>query len=83
MFELDTPPQEGNKLTDLNHSFWMNDEIKKEIRNVIVTNTSVKGKKLELITRSGESKPVSLYAKIIHEESTLERKIIVVIKELL
>jgi len=82
MFELDTPPQEGNRLTDLNHSFWMNDDMKKEIRNVIVTNTSVKGKKFELTTRSGQQKEVALYTKIMHEEPTLERKILVVIKEL-
>lgn len=81
MFELDTAPNEGNRLTDLSHSFWMNDEMKKEIRNVIVTNTSVKGKKFQLITKSGEEKTVSLYAKIMHEEPTLERKILVVIKE--
>jgi len=82
MFELDTPPQEGTRLTDLNHSFWMNDDMKKEIRNVIVTNTSVKGKKFELTTRSGQQKEVALYTKIMHEEPTLERKILVVIKEL-
>jgi len=82
MFELDTPPREGNRLTDLNHSFWMNEEMKKEIRNVIVTNTSVKEKKFQLTTRSGQQKEVALYTKIMHDEPTLERKILVVIKEL-
>lgn len=82
IFELDTSPREGNRLTDLNHSFWMNEEMKKEIRNVIVTNQSVKGKKFQLTTRSGEHKSVSLFTKIMQEEPAFERKILVMIKEL-
>jgi PAS domain S-box-containing protein len=82
MFELDTQPREGSRLTDLDHAFWMNDEIKKEIRNVIVTNKPVKEKKFQFKTNSGQYKSVSLYVKLIHEETTLERKILVMIKEL-
>jgi PAS domain S-box-containing protein len=82
MFELDARPQEGNRLTDLSHSFWMNEEMKKEIRNVIVTNQSVKGKKFQLTTKAGQHTSVLMFTKIMHEEPTLERKILVMIKEL-
>jgi PAS domain S-box-containing protein len=82
MFELEAAPEEGNRLTDIDHAFWANDEIKKEIRNIIVTNKSVKEKKFRLNTKSGNEKSITLSAKIMYVEPTLERKIFVMMKEL-
>ncbi len=81
MFEIETPLKEGNSLTDLNHPFWKREDIKKEIRNIIVTNTSVKEKQFQMQTRSGETKTIYFHSKPIHVEPTFERKILIMIKE--
>ncbi len=81
MFEIETPLKEGSSLTDLNHSFWKREDIKKEIRNIIVTNTSVKEKQFQMETRSGETKTIYFHSKPIHVEPTMEREILIMIKE--
>jgi PAS domain S-box-containing protein len=82
MFEIETPLEEGSRLTDLNHPFWNRDDIRKEIRNIVVTNIPVKEKQFQMETRSGETKTISLNSKSIHAEPSMERKILIMIKEL-
>lgn len=81
MFELNTPVPEEGRLTDIDHAFWNGEEIKKEIRNIIVTNKSVKDKPFRFITKKGEQKKVLLTAKPIHLDPSLERKIFIMLKE--
>ena len=80
-FEIEGPVQEGSRLSDLGHPFLSSEETKKEIRTMIVTNETIKGKQYELETKSGEKKMISLDSKIIHVEPSLERKLLIVIKE--
>lgn len=81
MFELNGPVKEEGRLTDVDHAFWNSEEIRKEIRNFIVTNKQVTEKKFLLETKSGDKKFVTLHAKLLHVEPTLERKILIMIKE--
>jgi PAS domain S-box-containing protein len=81
MFELDGPVQEESRLTDMNHAFWNNEALRREIRNFIVTNKQAEEKKFLLTTKSGDKKYVTLHGKILHVEPTLERKILIMIKE--
>jgi PAS domain S-box-containing protein len=81
MFEIETSLKEGSRLTDLEHSFWNRDDVKKEIRNVIVTNRSLKEKQFQMETRSGQVKTISLRSKSIYSEPAMEREILIMIKE--
>jgi PAS domain S-box-containing protein len=38
LFEIQDAPLAGSRLSDLNHPFWSNEEIKNEIRNIIINN---------------------------------------------
>ncbi|HXL57719.1 MAG TPA: hypothetical protein VN958_15770 [Chitinophagaceae bacterium] len=69
-------------MTDLNHSFWNRDDIKKEIRNIIVTNIGVKEKRFQMETRSGKAKTIYFQAKSMHVEPTMEKEILIMIKDL-
>jgi len=81
MFEMDEPLKEESRLTDINHVFWSDKELRKEIRNIIVANNSIKQKKIQLTTKAGVTKQVLLSAKVIHTEPTLERKVLVMVRE--
>ena len=80
MFEIGTSIKEGSRLIDLDHPFWNREDIKKEIRNVIVTNQPIKEKEFQMETRSGEIKTIFLRSKSIYSEPG-ERKILILIKE--
>ena len=80
-FEIEADVKEGSRLTDLGNPFLSSEETRKEIRKIIVTNEPVRGRHLEIETRSGERKMISFDAKIIHAEPALERKLLIVIKE--
>jgi PAS domain S-box-containing protein len=81
MFEIETSLKEGSRLVDLDHPFWNRDDVRKEIRNVIVTNQSLKEREFQMKTRSGEIKTISLRSKSIYSEPAMERKILILIKE--
>src|SRR3954463_9529869 len=66
LFEIERPLKEQSRLTDLNNSFWNNEDIKKEIRNIIVTNKEIKEKEFQLETKSGKTKTISLRSKSIY-----------------
>jgi PAS domain S-box-containing protein len=81
MFEIEASLKEASRLTDVDHPFWKRDDIKKEIRNIIVTNKPLKEKQFQMETKSGESKTISLSSKSIYSEPAMERKILIMIKE--
>jgi PAS domain S-box-containing protein len=81
MFEIEASLKEGSRLTELGHPFWKREDIKKEIRNIIVTNKPLKEKQFQMKTKSGESKIISLRSKSIYTEPTMERQILIMIKE--
>jgi PAS domain S-box-containing protein len=81
MFEIGASLKEGSRLTDLDHPFWKRDDIKKEIRNIIVTNKALKEKQFQMETKSGETKIISLRSKSIYSEPAMEREILIMIKE--
>jgi len=80
-FEIETEVVEGSRLSDLGNSFLNREETKKEIRKIIVTNEQVRGRQLEIETSSGKRKTILFDAKIIHAEPSLERKVLIVVKE--
>jgi PAS domain S-box-containing protein len=80
-FEVNREIREGARLSDLGNPFLDSEELKKEVRRIIVTNESVRGKEWEIETSSGERSTISFDAKIIHAEPTLERKLLIVIRE--
>src|SRR5215203_3175974 len=65
LFEITDPPAEGDRLSDLRHSFWSLPEIKDELRQMIVNKEPVQQKDFLLETRSGDKKTVRLNSKFI------------------
>ncbi|HEY6977433.1 MAG TPA: PAS domain-containing protein [Chitinophagaceae bacterium] len=81
MFEIEAPLREGNRLIDLDHPFWKRDDIKKDIRSIIVTNRSFKEEQFQMETKSGKTKTITFRSKSIYTEPGMEREILILIKE--
>ncbi len=82
MFEITTPLIEGSRLADMGNEFWNRSDVKKTLRDVLVTNESVKGKEFENETHSGEKQVFSFDTKIIESQGSQEKKLLLVIKQL-
>ena len=81
LFEISDAPLEGSRLSDLNHPFWRNDEIKNEIRNIIINNQPLRHREFLLETRRGIKKKVKLDSQIIESKTGMGRKIFIMIED--
>src|SRR2546423_1782823 len=79
LFELTDAPPAGSSLYNLKHPFWNNDEIRKEISKIIVTNQPVKRKEFILKTKAGENKIIRMDSNIIHNQPSTGRRIFIIL----
>ena len=81
LFEMMNPPAEGSSLSSLEHPFWKSQEVKEEVRSVIVTHLPLKNKEFVLEMKAGEKKLVRLNSRIVDRGSGLGRKIYIMVDE--
>ena len=81
LFEISDAPLEGSRLSDLNHPFWSNEEIKNEIRNIIINNQPLRHREFLLETRRGIKKKVKFDSQIIESKTDMGRKIFIMIED--
>ena len=79
LFEIGGMPDTGSRLSDVNHSFWQMQDVKKEVSNMIVSNQPIRRKEFVFYTKSAEMKTVMIDCKII--ENTHSGKMIFIIIE--
>src|SRR5215204_3797844 len=82
LFVIVEAPAKGSRLSDLNHPFWNNADIKREIGRIIITNEPLKHKDYLLKTKAGEDRTVRLDSKIIDNQSGLGRKLFIIIQDI-
>jgi PAS domain S-box-containing protein len=81
LFEIQDPPSDGSSISDLDHPFWNREDIKKELRKIIVNNEPIRSKEFLLQTKPGQRKTIRLDSKIIDGSSTVEKKIFIIMEE--
>lgn len=81
LFEISDAPLAGSRLSDLNHPFWSNEEIKNEIRNIIINNQPLRHREFLLETRRGIKKKVKFDSQIIESKTGMGRKIFIMIED--
>lgn len=82
LFELTDAPPAGSSLSYLKHPFWNNNEIRKDLSKIIVTNQPLKRKEFTLKTQAGENKIIRMNSNIIHNEPSAGRKIFIILEEI-
>lgn len=82
LFEISDAPIEGSRLSDLDHPFWVDAEIKKEISNIIINNQPLRHREFLLETRKGTKKKVRFDSQIIESKAGMGRKIFIMIEDL-
>ncbi|MGI8951290.1 MAG: PAS domain-containing protein [Chitinophagaceae bacterium] len=80
LFEITVPVIEGTRLSELGNSFWQKADVKKLLRDVIVTNKAIKDEHFEFETKSGIKKKINFHSKLINGYSDTEKKILILLK---
>ena len=81
LFEISDAPLAGSRLSDLDHPFWSNAEIKKEISTIIINNQPLRHREFLLETRRGIKKKVKFDSQIIESKTGMGRKIFIMIED--
>jgi PAS domain S-box-containing protein len=81
LFEIQNEPKPGCRISDLDHPFWNNPDVKKELSRIIVTNEPLRHKEFSFQTKSGEQKTVRLDSKVIERHSSIGRIIFIIMEE--
>jgi PAS domain S-box-containing protein len=81
LFEIEQSPESGSRLSDLHHPFWDSEEIKNEVRKMLVTNEPIKQKEFLLTTKSNDRKVIVIDSKIIDKHSNKGREIFIILED--
>jgi PAS domain S-box-containing protein len=82
MFELAQPVGEGNRLSDIDHSFWQRADVKQKILQFL-TMYNISGTTIfEMENKSGQFKKIGFQAKLVESVPGSDRKLLVMIKSL-
>jgi len=82
LFEIENFPFAGSRLSDVGHSFWSREDIRREIRNSIVANQPIKRKEFIITNKSDEKRTIRLDSKIIDKEQGKEKRIFLIIEDI-
>lgn len=82
LFEIAEAPLTGSRLVDINHPFWNREDIRKEVRNSIVTGQPINKKEYVLDIKSGEKKTIRVDSKIIDKEHGIGKKAFLIIEDI-
>jgi len=80
LFELEKEPLAGCRLSELDHMFWKDEKIRKEIINCLVNNKAIRDKKITIKNKAGEEREFIMNVKTLDSDKKGERNMIVMIK---
>ena len=78
--ELDKPVAEGNRLSELDNSFWQRPDIKQETVNFLTMHSVSEKKIFSIETKQGKTRQISFQAKLVEGIPGIERKLLVMLK---
>ncbi|MFT4154952.1 PAS domain-containing protein [Parafilimonas sp.] len=82
LFELKEAPDKGSRLSEINNPFWQRADVKQETVNFLTLHNVSEAKIFELQTRSGITKEISFLAKLVEGVPGIDRKLLIMIKEI-
>lgn len=80
LFGLQTSLTEGSKLQDIPHQFWHNEELRNDVRNVLVTGEKI-NKEYIWGNDKNDFRRVHIVSKLMLGEGTEEKRILLVVKD--
>ncbi len=81
LFEITDSPVSGSRIWELDHSFWNNEDVKTDLRKMIVNSEPIKNRRSTFYTKTGKTKTIRIDSKIIDKPLT-GRKIFVILEEI-
>lgn len=80
LFGLESPVGVGSKLSDIEHSFWQEDDLKKDIRNSLIT-----GERINKVYIDGDEKDgfrrLQVNVKLLMDDSGSEKRVLLIIDD--
>lgn len=73
LFEITDTPISGSRIWELDHSFWNKEDVKTDLRKMIVNNEPIKNRRSTFYTKTGKTKTIRIDSKIIDKPSTEEK----------
>ncbi len=74
LFEITDPPISGSRIWELDHSFWNTENMKTDLRKMIVNNEPIKNTRYSFYTKAGEKKMIRMDSKLIEKPLTKGKK---------
>jgi PAS domain S-box-containing protein len=81
LFEIEEAPLSGSRLSDLHHPFWIGEDIKTEVRKILVENQALVEKEFLFHTKAGEQKSIRIDTKIIERPSNIGRQVFIIFED--
>jgi PAS domain S-box-containing protein len=81
LFNLNVEIVEGSRVQEIPHAFWQGEEIKTDLRNALVNNAAIKKTYITEADEVEEFERLTIISKLIHNEETTERQLLLVIKK--
>jgi PAS domain S-box-containing protein len=78
IFQLKATPEDGCRLSKLDHGFWRKQDIRKSLMDLIVNKTALKNAIFSMTTEKGLERKISINSKFIEGEE-MEKQILLVI----
>jgi PAS domain S-box-containing protein len=82
LFKLGEQPLVGSRLAELQHPFWNQTELKKDIIDMLVNYAPIKDKRYTLEQSDSEPLTIRLDSKFIDRQSGIGRKIFILLEEI-
>lgn len=82
LFDLEQAPATGSRIGELEHPFWKTEDIKRELRQIIVNHEPIKKREFGFESKSGAAKTIRVDSKIIESQITMSKKIFLIIEEI-
>lgn len=81
MFELKKAPITETKLSQIEHPFWKNADLKKMLTDIVVSGKGMKNIRFSYKSSAGKEKNVEITSKLM--DSAMERSILLVVRAVL
>lgn len=80
LFEIEETPEPGSRVADLEHPFWNNEDLRNELRQVLVNNEPLRSREFS-IEKAARERKIRLSTKIIDSRIRVGRTLFVIVEE--
>jgi len=82
VFEIESAPASGSRISEIDHPFWKSEETKAEISKIIVSQEAFRQKKVSFTNKSGQTTWLKINSKLIDKHSSTGKKVFLILEDI-